>query len=113
MDELTPITSPVALTSGPPELPGLIEASVCTMSKYADGPSPRATRLRPTPLMTPAVTLGSELPSMKPYGLPIAIAHSPTSRLSLSPSGATGRFAALTFNTARSFVSSVPIAVAG
>ena len=76
------MTSPSALTSGPPELPGLIDASVWIMSKYADAPSPRATRLRPTPLITPAVTLGSELPSMKPYGLPIAIAHSPTSRLS-------------------------------
>ena len=28
---MTPITSPVALTSGPPELPGLIDASVWTM----------------------------------------------------------------------------------
>ena len=33
------------------------------------------------PLMTPAVTLGSVLPSRKPYGLPIAIAHSPMMQL--------------------------------
>ena len=30
--ELTPITAPVASTSGPPELPGLIAASVCRAS---------------------------------------------------------------------------------
>ncbi len=28
IEELTPMTSPSAFTSGPPELPGLIEASV-------------------------------------------------------------------------------------
>ncbi len=32
MKELMPTTSPAELTSGPPELPGLMEASVCTMS---------------------------------------------------------------------------------
>jgi hypothetical protein len=30
MNVFTPTTSPRALTSGPPELPGLIDASVCT-----------------------------------------------------------------------------------
>jgi hypothetical protein len=33
MEELTPTTSPTALVSGPPELPGLIAASVWIMSK--------------------------------------------------------------------------------
>jgi hypothetical protein len=33
MEEFTPITSPSALTSGPPELPGLMEASVWIMSR--------------------------------------------------------------------------------
>ncbi len=33
IDEFTPITSPAALTSGPPELPGLIDASVWIMSR--------------------------------------------------------------------------------
>ena len=35
MEELTPTTSPRALVSGPPELPGLIAASVWIMSKYS------------------------------------------------------------------------------
>ena len=30
MDELMPITWPAALNVGPPELPGLIAASICT-----------------------------------------------------------------------------------
>jgi hypothetical protein len=33
IDEFTPITSPCAFTSGPPELPGLMDASVWIMSK--------------------------------------------------------------------------------
>ena len=33
IDEFTPITSPRALVSGPPELPGLMAASVWIMSK--------------------------------------------------------------------------------
>ncbi|KRR27631.1 hypothetical protein CQ13_04410 [Bradyrhizobium retamae] len=31
---LTPITSPAALNSGPPELPWLMDASVCRKSSY-------------------------------------------------------------------------------
>ncbi len=42
-------------------------------------------------LITPAVTEGSELPSRKPYGLPMAMAHSPMSRSREPPSGAVGR----------------------
>ena len=33
IDALMPITSPTAFTSGPPELPGLIEASVWIIPK--------------------------------------------------------------------------------
>jgi hypothetical protein len=44
-------------------------------------------------LITPALTLGSALPSTKPNGLPIATAHSPTSSASELPSGATGHAA--------------------
>jgi hypothetical protein len=40
MDEFTPITSPSAFTSGPPLLPGLIDASVWIMSRYQPPPSP-------------------------------------------------------------------------
>jgi hypothetical protein len=42
MELLTPITSPIAFTSGPPELPGLIAASVWIMSRY----TPRLRRAR-------------------------------------------------------------------
>ncbi len=58
--------------------------------------------------MTPAVTLGSELASTKPNGLPMAMAHSPITSASESPSGATGSPRASIFRTARSFASSVP-----
>ena len=34
IEELTPTTSPRALVSGPPELPGLMAASVWIMSRY-------------------------------------------------------------------------------
>jgi len=63
---LTPITSPAALTKGPPEFPGLIDASVWIMSTYTPEPSLCAARLRPVPLTTPTVTLGSELARMNP-----------------------------------------------
>ncbi len=85
------MTTPSAFTSGPPELPGLIDASVWIMSTYAPPPSAWPIRLRPVALITPAVTLGSVLPSRNPYGLPIAIAHSPMMMSSELPSGATGR----------------------
>ncbi len=113
MELLRPITSPSAFTSAPPELPGLIAASVWIMSKYACGPSAPATRLRPFPLITPTVTLGSGLPSMNPYGLPMAMAHSPTITPSELPSTATGRFWASILITATSCVSSTPMTVAG
>src|SRR6266540_6908297 len=77
----TPITWPRALTRGPPEFPGLIDASVWIMSTYTPDPWPSVARFRPVPLTTPAVTLGSVLARRKPYGFPIAIAHSPTRRL--------------------------------
>jgi hypothetical protein len=52
-----PMTSPCRLTSGPPELPGLILASVWMYSRMR---SPDMCTLRvtlPLPLMMPAVTL--------------------------------------------------------
>ena len=113
MELFTPITSPAALTSGPPEFPGLIAASVWIMSTYTPDPSLSAARLRPVPLTTPAVTLGSELARRNPYGFPIAIAHSPTIRFEEFPRGATGRFLASILITARSFASSDPRSFAG
>ena len=60
---------PAALASGPPELPGLIAASVWIMSRYRPGWFPVGRMLRPVALTTPAVTVGSELPSRKAYGI--------------------------------------------
>src|SRR3989449_4399070 len=74
------MTSPRRFTSGPPELPGLIDASVWMKFSYVVIP----TSDRPVALTTPTVTVWSS-----PNGLPIAIAHSPTRSLSESPSEAT------------------------
>src|SRR5437773_3428615 len=74
------MTSPRRFTSGPPELPGLIDASVWMKFSYVVIP----TSDRPVALTTPTVTVWSS-----PNGLPIAIAHSPTRSLSESPSAAT------------------------
>ena len=55
---LMPTTSPRAVTSGPPELPGLSAASVCNTSSIR-----RPERLRserPSALTTPAVTVQRE-----------------------------------------------------
>ena len=71
MTELTPMTWPSILNTGPPELPGLIGASSCR--KLSNGPEPRS---RPSAETMPAVT---DPPS--PNGLPAARIQSPTSAL--------------------------------
>ena len=63
---LMPITSPREETSGPPELPGLRAASVCTTSSISRPVWAR--NERPSAETTPAVTVDS-----KPSGLPMAI----------------------------------------
>ena len=69
--EFTPITCPAALSSGPPELPGLIGASVWITESIE---KPLGARIsRPTPETMPSVAVRS-----RPKGLPIAIAVSPT-----------------------------------
>src|SRR5438034_4951320 len=78
--ELIPTTSPFRLSSGPPELPGLIEASVWMKSSY--GPAPIT---RPLALTMPAVTVCS-----RPKGLPMAMTQSPTWRSVDLPKGTTG-----------------------
>src|SRR6266851_9241543 len=83
------------------------------MSTYTPDPSLGVARLLPVPLTTPAVTLGSVFASRNPYGLPIAIAHSPTMRFEELPSGATGNPFASILITARSLVSSAPRSLAG
>src|ERR1700742_1654432 len=73
MSVLMPTISPSRLRRGPPELPGLILASVWM---YLRTRSPDSKRkwppVAPTPLMMPAVTVWS-----MPSGLPTAMAHSP------------------------------------
>ncbi len=81
---LIPTTSPFALRSGPPEFPGLIDASVWMKSSP---PSRSGSALRPVALTTPRVTVLS-----RPNGFPTAMANSPTLRREESPSVATGSF---------------------
>ena len=71
---LIPMTSPAPLTSAPPELPGLIAASVwmASMTVVSSWVEPVATA-RPVALMIPSVTVFD-----RPSGAPMATATSPT-----------------------------------
>src|SRR5579859_4621719 len=71
-----PMTSLFILTSGPPELPGLMAASVCMNDWNWRPPG----RLRPLAETMPAVTVAS-----RSNGLPMASTQSPTLILSESP----------------------------
>ena len=88
--------------SGPPLLPGLMEASVWMKSSY--GPWPMT---RPVALTMPVVTVRS-----RPNGLPMAITGSPTWSWVESPSGITGRPVASTLSSARSVLGSRPTSLA-
>ncbi len=68
MAVLMPTTLPSRSSSGPPELPGLMEASV--WMKLSKGPAPM---MRPLALTMPMVTV-----FCRPKGLPMATTHSPT-----------------------------------
>ncbi len=70
-----PMNSPFMLNSGPPELPGLIEASICM--KASSGVS---LMLRSRALMMPVVTVPA-----RPSGLPSATTWSPWRIRSLLP----------------------------
>ena len=72
--EFTPITAPVESTSGPPELPGLIAASVCNalINELSLLESPAVTG-RFLALIIPVVTVPDN-----PSGEPMAITESPT-----------------------------------
>ena len=78
MATLMPINSPRRLISGPPLLPGLIDASVCNQSMTSSGSFSVAGR-RLFELRMPRVT---EPP--KPNGLPKASTVSPSSKSSSS-----------------------------
>ena len=100
MAVFTPMTSPRALTSGPPELPGLIEASVCN----ADCRLPPIRTDRSTALTMPEVTVPDS-----PSGDPTASTCSPTRTPAELPSvSARNAAPSSTRNTARSFSGSAP-----
>src|SRR5689334_9151757 len=108
---LMPMTSEFMLISGPPELPWLIDASVCTpsMTVSVSEPSPDSGTGRCRALMMPCVTV-----LRSPSGAPAAITSSPTVSFSESPSLATDRLSTLsTLSTARSVFGSRPTRLAG
>jgi hypothetical protein len=65
MAVLTPITRPAESSSGPPELPGLMAASVCTTPRIVRPVTASISRL--SALTMPVVSVWS-----RPNGLPIA-----------------------------------------
>jgi len=69
MAVLIPTSKPLASTSAPPELPGLMAASVCMKFSKVDRPN----WLRPRALTMPEVTV-----CPTPKGLPMASTESPT-----------------------------------
>src|SRR5919199_5989945 len=101
-----PMTCPWASSSGPPELPGLIGASVCSRPRSN---SPSVDQVRFTALIMPCVTVSSD-----PNGVPIAMAVSPTATW-LESASWTAEMPAGIFDTrmrARSSALSVPTTVA-
>ena len=87
MEELMPTTAPVMSTSGPPELPGLMAASVWIAGYVVELPSSSEPTLtgRSRALTMPLVTVAS-----RPNGEPIATTPSPTPRLADLPMVAGG-----------------------
>ena len=75
--EFTPITRAPASTSGPPELPGLIGASVWMALMYAVGASASLLSLTTTGRFR-AETMPSVTVPARPSGEPTAITGSPT-----------------------------------
>src|SRR4051794_14799723 len=107
--ELTPITRPAASSSGPPELPGLIAASVCTAPGIEKPLG--ASISRPRAETMPVVTVPE-----RPNGEPMAIVASP-GRSELEDASCSGFVPPSTFlgsieSTARSLEGSLPISLA-
>src|SRR6266567_1873063 len=106
MAVLMPMTRPAVSTSGPPELPGLIAASVWIASEIVDCRS--LLRSRCTALTMPAVTVPS-----RPSGLPMARTVSPTWTSALGANvAAVSPETPAALTTARSLAASVPTIVA-
>src|SRR5581483_9405765 len=106
---LIPTTSPLALSSGPPELPGLMAASVWRtwrrVSVLPPEPWSPAEIVRSRAETMPSVTVG---PPSRARALPMATTESPTTRASELPILTAGRPLASTLRTARSAVASFP-----
>ena len=101
---LIPTTSPSTFINGPPELPGLMLASVCKKLKYPVGSRPfTSSFVRPFAERMPAETVCE-----RPNGLPTATTQSPTSIKSESPRGREGKFRSSTCKTAMSVCLSFP-----
>ena len=66
-----PTTSPRTFSSGPPELPGLMAASVCSIGCSRPA-TPLPGSVRPSAEITPTVTV-----CPRPNGLPMATTQSP------------------------------------
>ena len=99
---LMPTTAPEASTSGPPEFPGLIAASVWMRFEIRLPSS--SVIVRPLPDTIPLVTENEYVPS----GLPMATTSWPTLRPSEWPIGAVGRPVWSIFTIARSVRVSMP-----
>ena len=95
---LIPTASPLMFTRGPPELPGLMAASVW-MYESKDW----LKIFRPLEETTPTVTVWSNS-----RGLPMAHTQSPTRTRSESPRRSAGSPSASTFRSARSVLGSDP-----
>ena len=93
----------VASSRAPPEEPGAIGASVCTMSTRLWPVRVRTERCRA--LTTPTVTDG---PPLRPRGDPMAMAFWPTLRSAAVPRSATGKGPPSIFTTAVSVSASAP-----
>ena len=111
----TPMSLPSLSTRAPPELPGLMAASVWIMFVYT------ALELLEEELLEElsaevvrlvAETMPVETDCSRPNGLPTAITHSPTERSEEEPISMAVRSVASIFNTARSLDASVPTTMA-
>ena len=99
IEELMPMTAPVASNNGPPELPGLMEASIwmalvttrsedaCVWSCEVESSSMETSTGRLSAETMPVVTVFD-----KPSGAPIAMTGAPTCRLCDEAKRATVRF---------------------
>ncbi len=112
IDWLTPTTSPFKLKSGPPELPGLMAASVWIISAVLKAPPPSGATCAGCVLPSPEIMPRVMVP-FNPKGLPMATTDCPTKREFESPIGKGWIWSAgaSTLITAISASASVPITV--